>query len=234
MLAITCFATGAYMLSRNLDMTHDAVAATSGSTVYSVTCNAVTQQAWVPSAIAATVEWTTTIGALPTCAVSAVVTGSVANDVDPTNLGCLLYATSGNFIEVRFISPAMKMTGLQCQTAVAGVQLAANAVADAGPNLEIYFDAYESTTVGDSGTNKVDQTASRMLFGADGTIKGSDLLDGSDFDTLINGEVQFGKTTGTAHGGADGTSKTKMGIDQTNNTSIPAETVTFTFTAGGA
>ena len=232
MLAITCLATGAYMLSRNLDMTHDAVAATSGSTVYSVSCNAVTQVAYVPSTISAAIGWTANITTLPVCAATAAVGGDVANDTADPTASCNLYA-GGNHINVAFISPAMKVGGLQCQTAVAGVGIAANATADAGANLEIYID--DSAAVqGVPDTTDVDKTAPKVLFGSGGVVKGTDLADGSDFDALINGEVQFGKTTGTAASGADGTSKTFMRIDHTNNTTTPSETIVFTFTAAGA
>ena len=217
------------MLSRNLGVTHDAVAATGGTT-FGATCNTVSEVAYVPDTIAATIGWTTTIGALPTCASSIVVGVDVANDTDPTAT-CGLGPPPGNFIGVSFTSPAMKVGGLQC-TNTATVSLAANTTADAGSNLEIYIDDVNAPE--GNGSNKVDQLASRMLFGDGGAVKVGNVVDGEDFDLLINGEVQFGKTTGTDATGANGTSKTFMRIDHTNNTTTPSETIVFTFTSASS
>lgn len=126
--------------------------------------------------------------------------------------------------------PQQKLAGLQCKPqSRATLEAHGDGVDD--PNINILVsnlaDANDSYTAGD----QVDDNASAapaMLFGTGGQIVGSALIDGSDQNSVNDGEIAFGGSV-EANGGAE----FHVGIRVTNydvQAASTTETLTFTFT----
>ena len=162
---------------------------------------------------------------LPTCSSTLTLSGSVVNgDTDPT-------VTCSSSDEVGFFvgysrSPNMKIGGLACNTEDRS-NLAVHGDGTDNAEVDAGFDTTSATEWSDS--KKVDNATSGskdILFGTGGQVGTSPIVDGSDADTLTNGEVMFGGTTPS-----EGASRLFMKIDSTGDEhSGVLEILTFTFT----
>jgi hypothetical protein len=126
--------------------------------------------------------------------------------------------------------PEMKIAGGMCQASFGESQL--QIYGDGSDNsafdIAIQNLADDDTTF--NADDKIDHTTSgamATLFGANGLIATSNLSDGSDFDAVLNGEIEFGGTNESAGGSA-----MHLKVDVTNydvDPSTDVETLTYNF-----
>lgn len=164
----------------------------------------------------------------PSCTATMAISGSVVNGDTAPGVNCSILTDSG-FITVYSRTPTMKLGGLLCVTEDRA-RLEVHGDGSDNLNMDIAISTVSATAW--DGNKKVDAATSAakiMLFGTNGQVDANPIIDGSDNDATINGEVAFGGTV-TSQGG----SRTFIKADATNydlNATTDRETLTFTFTS---
>lgn len=204
------------------DEVQAAVAATSA---VSGSCNDPVVAAFAPT-FDYSITWSNpAAGTQPTCSATLTLTNPINGDTAPS-ITCDLQTSGDVFLYSR--TPNIKFGGLQCQ-AQDRTSLEMHGDGTDNTSFEI---AYQGTgTSSYISTKKVDDATSgakKMVFGTSGSVGSAALIDGDDYDGLINGEITFGGTTSTTGG-----SKKFIKVDVSNadvNVTESTETVTYTLT----
>lgn len=162
----------------------------------------------------------------PTCSTTVSLSGAVNGDSAPS-VACSLTDQLG-FAVMYNRTPTSKLGGLQCVTQDRSIL---QVHGDGSDDLNVDIGVMGTAATAWDASKKVDASTAAskiMLFGTSGQVGGSAIIDGSDHDTLINGEVVFGGATAS-----QGASTIFIKLDYTNYNPSPstAEDLTLTYTA---
>ena len=130
---------------------------------------------------------------ISSCTGSAVLSGSLVNGDSNPSVTCL-FSDQPNSVVLYSRTPTMKFGGLQCNEEDR-VTVKAHGDGTSNPDLEVAFETTSETSW--ASAKRVDDVSSGsplMLVGSSGTILSAALIDGDDYDDLINGEVALGGT----------------------------------------
>lgn len=163
----------------------------------------------------------------PTCTATMVLSNAINGDTAPS-LGCSITDVPG-YVILSSRMPTIKIGGLVCNTEDRA-QLEVHGDGSDNLKMDVAISTVGSTVWDNS--KKVDAATSSskiMLFGTNGQVGSSAIIDGQDNDGLTNGEVAFGGTVAS-----EGGSRLYTKTDFTNYVPDPAvdrETLTFSITS---
>jgi len=219
---------GAALITYNAKTNGDALAEADNMTV-TVECTSPAETAFVPETIAWTIEasdWAAQTAAAPNgpngllteADIAGVVSGGVNGDTALTPDGEDIAGIAAGYVIFYSKLPAIKLTGLQCETKNTASVVAI--ASDTDTNLDL--------AVGDVGTPgfstaiRIDSATSQNVIGDGFEITA--VPDGTDDDESENGEIVYG-------GSDENRGRLYMKLDFSGNTTTGSQTSTITFTS---
>jgi len=154
--------------------------------------------------------------------ISSDITNAINSDTAPSISGM---AASGNHVTFHHRGPLVKIGGVQCSSSTsASFAVYGDGADDTQFNLAMETSGSNSWQASNQVDNRVAGNAA-VIFGAGGLISSAAINDGSDADTIVNGEIAFGGTQGAATYDLFNSIQL-MGTNTTNH----SETLTYVFT----
>lgn len=218
---------GAIALNRHIEAEGRlAYAAEAANAAVSGSCSDPSPAAFAPE-LTYGITWSAPAAATgPTCTGSLGITGAVNGDTAPS-VTCSL--ASNGFVTLVSRTPTFKFGGLQCATQDRAI-LEGNG--DGTDNLSFDIGMQPPADVSYDSAKKIDDNTAAskaMCFGSGGQVAASAIIDGDDYDGLVNGEIALGGGAVGAGGNKFFISVDVAGADVNITDSI--ETLTMTFTA---